>query len=327
MRPWLLLVLVAAALAAAPPAAGAATAKWTKLDARGPGVRADAALAAPSATTAYLHGGTRGGRALGDLWRLDVKRKRWTRLRPANSPPLPRFGHDLVAQADGSLLLFGGQSGEDFFGDLWRYDPRTNAWSDLTTSGGPAPRYGAGVAIDRPRGVLYVTHGFTNDGRFDDTWALPGDLFEDVSSPPGSRPLARCLVSAAHSGGGLFLFGGQSNSRPFLDDLWRYDTAGRTWSELQPTSRPSPRHSYGSAQTGRRWLIHGGATRGGPVRDLWALDLADPGSFTRVRTRGRSPSGRADQAMTALSGSRALVFGGSTLADELGDTWLVSVTG
>lgn len=321
--------LLAVALTALllPAAAPAATARWERLDPGrgGPGKRSDAALAAPGSRTAYLHGGERTGRPLGDLWRLDVKRGRWTRLEPKGARPAPRFGHDLVAARDGTLLLFGGQAGADFFGDTWRYDPKRNSWSRIETSG-PAPRYGAGVAYDRAGGRLYVTHGFTNDGRFDDTWTLTGGAFADSSAPAGERPLERCLVGAAFHGGGLFIFGGQSNPLPFRDDLWRYDAAARRWSELSPAGRPSARNTYGSAQLGPTWLIHGGSTRRGIVGDLWAIDLRNPAAFTRVRARGRTPGTRANHAMASLGATRALIQGGSADGGaERGDTWLLRI--
>lgn len=324
MRLALPLALICGALIAAP--AQAATGTWQRLATGGPSARADAALAAPEPGIAYLHGGqSASGNPLDDLWRLDVKRKRWTRLRPGGPAPAARFGHDMVALDDGRLLLFGGQSGEDFFGDLWIYDPRRETWAAHGATG-PAPRYGAGVALDRASDSLFVTHGFTNDGRFDDTWAFAGDAFTDASAPPGARPLERCLVGAAYHRGGLFLFGGQSNPRPFLDDLWRYDSATGAWSELAPRARPSARNSYGSAQLGRRWVIHGGSTRAGFARDVWMLDLARPTSFTRVGTRGRTPGPHANGAMTGLTGSRALVFGGATDdGDVRRDTWLLRV--
>jgi hypothetical protein len=322
-----LTLLVAALTAPATGVAGTTRATWERLDTgrSAPSARADAALAATSSRTAYLHGGERNGRPLGDLWRLDVRRERWSQMRPRGAAPRARFGHDLVATRDGTLLLFGGQSGSDFFGDVWRYDPRRNAWTQIDAPG-PAPRYGAGVAYDRSTNALWVTHGFTNDGRFDDTWELGDDGFADASATPGNRPLERCLVGAAFRSGKLYLFGGQSDPRPFLDDLWRYDAAARTWEELQPALRPSARNVYGSALLGRNWVIHGGATRRGFARDLWVLDLARTSTFARVRTRGRAPAARANHAMTPLGRSRALIVGGAAEdGDQLRDAWLLRI--
>ena len=109
----------------APGAAGAATARWERLDTGtpGPGKRSDAAMAATGSRTVWLHGGERDGTPLGDLWRLDLKKERWTRVKPRGAKPGARFGHDVVAQEDGTLVLFGGQSGDRFFGDVWTYDP------------------------------------------------------------------------------------------------------------------------------------------------------------------------------------------------------------
>ncbi|HWH43978.1 MAG TPA: kelch repeat-containing protein [Thermoleophilaceae bacterium] len=309
----LLAILVLAAPASAAP-------RWSEVGSRsGPSARTDHALAATSSRAVWLLGGRTGsGRALADLWRLDPRRGRWTRIRPRGSSPPARFGLNLLAEPGGTLLAFGGQAGSRFFGDTWRFTPRTRRWRRVA-SGGPAPRYGAGAAIDPATGRAYVTHGFTFRGRFDDTWALTGGAFRDIS--PAARPLERCLVQAAFHEGGLFLFGGQSNPRPFLGDLWRLDTASGRWEELRPRSRPSPRNLYAAAQRGRDWLIHGGAGARGEEGDLWRLDLGRAG-FTRVRSGRRGPGARSAHAAT-FAGRDLVVFGGSRGGRARRDTWVL----
>lgn len=284
-----------------------------------PPARTDHAMAAVRGSV-YLFAGRTLGKDLGDLWRLDVKRRRWSRLSPPAPRPAARFGHNLVAERTGTLLLFGGQSSSGFFGDVWRFDPRTSRWTMLAATG-PNPRYGAGAAIDPATGTLHITHGFTSDGRFDDTWSLAGDAFSETSGL-GPRPLKRCLVQSAFRAGDLYLFGGQSNQRPFLGDLWRLDVATRAWKQLTPRRRPSARNLYAAARLRERWLIHGGNGRTGLLRDVWSLNLKK-GTFTRLNPKGDKPFERSGHAAAALGDNRLVIFGGGGEATEYADTWVL----
>lgn len=329
--PLVVLLLTLAALVF--PATGMAavgSAKWTQVKTKGaaPSARSDSGLASTNTSTAFLFGGERGGTALDDLWKLDVKKKRWTRLSPSGAKPAARFGHTLVHEGEGRLLLFGGESEAGFFNDTWRYDPAANRWTPVSVSEpAPAARYGHGTAYDPAAKALWVTHGFTDSGRFDDTWSLTGGTWSDGSpAAGGARPLERCLVGSAFHEGKVFLFGGQSNPRPFLRDLWRYDTAARTWTELKPKTAPAARNLYGSAQVGEDWLIHGGNGTKGALSDLWAFDLESE-SFARVRVSGKKPGARFGGELTPLGSKRALLFGGASLDGEFRDVWIAALKG
>ena len=88
--------------------------------------------------------------------------------------PSPRFGHAVAVDAGNrALYLFGGQAdGETFFNDTWRFDLDARSWSEIPTGDDrPSPRYGTSAVLDG-EGNLIVSHGFTFEGRFDDTWCL-----------------------------------------------------------------------------------------------------------------------------------------------------------
>ena len=135
--------------------------------------------------------GGRGPNPLGDTWVYAIASNVWEQPIADPAPPA-RFGHNTVWDlASNRIVLFGGQAeGGTFFNDLWSFDPETWQWSQLDTGSGPSPRYGAGAAFD-PHGRLLLTHGFTTDGRFDDTWALDlaGRAWTDIS-PQGERPVS-----------------------------------------------------------------------------------------------------------------------------------------
>jgi hypothetical protein len=217
------------------PSPGAA-AGWRQIEvAAGPSARRDHSLTWDAqARRVYLFGGRSGGSPLADLWSLDPDAPTWQQLAPSGEGPAARFGHNAVFDAEGRLLVFGGQgAGAEFFDDVWTYVPAENRWEPLDAGAGPASRYGAGAALDA-NGALWITHGFTFMGRFDDTWSLAGGAWQEASPPEGPRPIERCLLRAAFddAGGRLIIFGGQTDSDPFLGDTWSFDVATRTWSEL-----------------------------------------------------------------------------------------------
>lgn len=57
-----------------------------------------------------LFGGTdvRSGRIFDDVWTWDISARRWTEQIVVGTPPLPRYGHALVASPAGQVLIFGG---------------------------------------------------------------------------------------------------------------------------------------------------------------------------------------------------------------------------
>ena len=124
-------------------------------------------------------------------------------------------------------MIFSGQKLGGFFDDTWAYELARREWRQLDPGGqGPSKRYGSCAAYDVSGDRFYISHGFTDKGRFDDNWAfdLATDKWIEVSSE-GNRPVPRCLHQCAFdvASGSLLLFGGQSNVTPILGDLWRFD--------------------------------------------------------------------------------------------------------
>lgn len=76
------------------------------------------------------------------------------------------------------------------------FDLESNTWSQVAAEGElPALRYGsAGGIFDFGGDALYLSDGFADTGRFDDTWAfgLGSDTWRNVT-PAGPVPLKRCL--------------------------------------------------------------------------------------------------------------------------------------
>ena len=271
-----------------------------------------------------------GGRAqtvLGDLWSYAASDGTWSEISAADGPPA-RFGHNSVFDAAlGRVLVFGGQAGSIFFNDVWAFDVDTGEWAQLQGGeSGPSPRYGAAAALD-PSGRFFVSHGFTDAGRFDDTWefGLEQGAWADVS-PEGERPVERCLMRAVwDSGAGrLLMFGGQTTGTPFLGDLWEFGEEG--WRELTADPRPSPRNFYAMAfKDGGQVVLFGGNTQDGPVNDLWFFDSAS-NRWSQQSAESEGPSPRFGHDAAWLQARRSLfVFGGNDGSRDLNDSWELSL--
>lgn len=279
--------------------------------------------------------GGRGESVLGDLWSYDLDGKRrpqppaWTEL-TIQGGPSARFGHNATwDEQRARMILFGGQAADgSFFNDTWSFDPAAGVWARLAEGGtAPAARYGAAAALD-PEGRLLITHGFTDTGRFDDTWQLDlaSQTWLDVS-PEGERPVERCLMRAVWDPAQqrLFIFGGQTTETPFLGDLWSF-TGGR-WRELPRQPAPPPRNFYAMVYDEQSpfIIVFGGRTEGGPMNDLWFFNAAE--EYWTQAFAADAPSPRFGHDSVWLPENRTLlVFGGNDGSSDLNDLWELNVT-
>ncbi|HVL89536.1 MAG TPA: kelch repeat-containing protein [Actinomycetota bacterium] len=301
--------------------ATALPASWRRIEASGPSARRDATLTGdPARGAAYLFGGRSGsGTSLGDLWVYDVAGGAWRKV-DASEGPGPRFGHN-AGMVGGKLVVFAGQGGPTtFFNDLYTFDPDVGRWSKGAAGNAPAKRYGSGDAVVDDR--LLISHGFTNSGRFDDTWTWSGS-WSDASPGSGVRPVKRCLHRSAWwpERNVVALFGGQTDGTPFLNDFWLYDPAAKTWTKAEPGTLPGPRTLFGMvALAGRLW-VWSGFSPGGQVGDMWWID--DPAKPWQMQSfpDGQAPGPRGGIAAAAVSDGEALMFGGRVGDTDLDELW------
>lgn len=303
---------------------------WTLLDdsGTGPVARWDHSLMADDARDRLLVFGGRdaSGTALGDLWTYDLAGQGWTASNAAG--PAPRFGSAVAVSADGSgAYLFGGQSAE-FFNDLWWLDFESGAWTLLDDGSGvaPTPRYGLGGALD-DNGRFIVSHGFTFEGRFDDTWAFDPatGAWEDISPAPEQRPLRRCLheVVKSPASNRIVLYAGCSSGYGPCPqgDTWEFDPENVRWTDLTPALSPPPRSNPAMATDGDAFLLVGGLTESGPASDVWT-GVYDGSAF--VWTADSSASGvippRSSHDLATIGGDH-YVFGGSGVDGPMADLW------
>jgi uncharacterized protein (TIGR03437 family) len=194
-------------------------------------------------------------------------------------------------------------------------------WTQLSgNSSGPNPRYGLSAIYDPKRDRMVISHGFTSDGRFDDTWALDlkSNSWRDIS-PSNTRPLRRCLHHAVYvpQSDQMLLYGGCSSGfGPCPQgDLWSFDFATNQWKQIVTAVSPAPRQRYGMAfDDHRNKMVLFGGLGGPPFNDTWEYDPASA-VWTQIATGGDVPAARYRlEAVFASDLRTAFFFGGQSTA-------------
>ncbi len=316
---------------AASPTAAPVQPAWTRVPAGpGPAARRDHSLTFnPDDGLIYLFGGRAKGVADNQLWTFDPKAASWRQMAPTGAAPEPRFAHN--ATYDGAkkrlIVALGQGNGDAFFNDVWAFD--ASGWTQLDAASADRPqiRYGAGGAYDAAGGRILISHGFTDRGRFDDTWAfdLNGGAWTNIATS-GEVPIERCLTRCLWlpASGSMLLFGGQTDTNPFLGDFWTLDVAKGVWAENKPPVLPGPRNLYGASlgESGKRWYAVGGNTPDGPNAETWVYDIATA-AWSRVDAAGEAPPARYSTDAVYASG-KLYIFGGNDGKGEIDDMWALT---
>lgn len=297
----------------------------------GPAPRAHgAAVFDPVGRRLVVFGGEGQFGLLNDVWAFDLATSTWARLATRGAAPAERLGADAVYDPGGHrLVLWAGQQGRRFFDDTWTLDLATLEWRDVSPPERPRARYGSASVFDPLQRRLVQFAGFTDVARrFRDTQAFALEIlrWEDLT-PPAPGPAERCLLTAAlhEPTRRMVVYGGQSGG--FLDDLWAFDLAARSWTDLTTADRPPGRLLASSFVDGDgRFVVFGGRTAMGVVNETWTFDLAR-GAWARLQVPDPPPPREAAMAAAADGGRRFLVFGGrdGALRDDVWELALVPV--
>ncbi len=290
----------------------------TPLDGDAPVARSNAAAIYDGQNHRMIvFGGEASSGHLNDVWSFDLNANRWLEITPsAGQAPAPRRTPNVVYDPERHRMIIWSGQGASFFNDVWAFDLIGETWTEFEPPG-PKPniRYGAASIFDPLARSLVTFAGFTNEGRFDDTWRfdVENGAWMEVSPSEGS-PGKRCLHSASYDiqGHRMIMYGGQRTGA--LGDLWAFDLGSETWTELTPEDRPEGRFFVANvydAQS-RRVIVFGG-NRGasGKTNELWAYDLS-ANTWQKIEASGEPPGARdGTAAIYIASENRMVLFGGS----------------
>lgn len=307
------------------------------------------------------HDDTRGVQALAH--HAQVPRVKIERMNPRGDSFLHRTGHQVAAVKDDIFVLRGVEDDvatqtNTFRDDLFRIDPkhqRRVRMTELSERGAaipPSTAFHCMVGDDRRGGSLWSFGGadflyqgdpafFQSFVVFDTLWhyRIPNKRWEAIT-PTGVKPSPRAGCNAEFYRGSMYMFGGLNRFFGLNNELWRFDTASETWTQLTP-SGPLPEARFIGAtaldeDNGNIYLFNGHrATSLGfqTIGDFWVYNVASntfrqlPSLPSVARDEGtlsilRAPGGKKYIVHTAgHTASGVLCTGFSEMTTALNEIW------
>lgn len=245
--------------------------------------------------------------------------------------PLPRYCGCAAYDADRDVVVVFG--GRDLTGpttlapETWELDPGARTWTRIDAAAQPVGTLGCAMAFAPSAGQVYLFGGASLAGHSADTYrydpGLPGWERLDASGP---LPRYDGVLFPSKAGDALYLFGGSYNAvgAAFYSDLWRFDPAAESWTEVSLPSGPGGRRTA--------WIVHDPALDGlyvgfgydgsmQPYGDLWYLDLAAR-RWTEIAIPLEGPAPRGfSPSLPGGPGALGTVVGGFGAQNPAGDAW------
>ncbi|MCI4345603.1 MAG: hypothetical protein L3K07_02450, partial [Thermoplasmata archaeon] len=268
---------------------------WTHLSTSGPSPRGGFQMAYDEADGyvllfggGFLHGFTT--QTFGDTW--SYAHGHWVQLKPSVSP-LARLGGAMTYdQADGYILMFGGQTtvkgSSQLLNDTWTFVG--GKWTQATTIIAPNARDLPGLAYDAADGYVLMFGGLgyggnaTEEVTLNDSWAFSAGSWTLLSyagcTHCGPAPSGREGPAMVYDpwDGYVLLFGGQNLSTPIsgtsteVSDTWTY-SAG-VWTNItltagSPAARVAPSVAYDGLDG--YVLMFGGTSSSVSLSETWSF--------------------------------------------------------
>jgi N-acetylneuraminic acid mutarotase len=247
-----------------PPHRSAATSAWKALH---PALleRTEVAAARIGRFVYVVGGFSRSGlRTTSAVERYDLDRDSWKRVR---AMPIG-LNHTVAVAYKGDLYVMGGYANatglQGEVATLYRYRPKTNRWSRLTSAPSKRAAHTMGVIGDR----LYAAGG-ARGGKALDTLEIYDFARRRWSTGP-SMHTAREHLTGVATGGYFYVLAGRAAGVGNFKVAERYDPRKRRWQRL-PDMR-KPRGGIASAVVGKRIVVFGGEEAAGTIAEVEQYD-------------------------------------------------------
>jgi hypothetical protein len=307
---------------------------WTPTSLTGAPLGRSAHTAVWTGTEMIVFGGANSGVILASGARYDPLTDLWA---PIADAPSSRTEH--VAVWTGTrMLVWGGRTA--FGGELCEprrtgsgaiYNPVSNTWGSMNSSGAPTPRTRAGAVWSGTELIIWGGFSeltFSAPGICNDVYRGDGARYDPVSNswtplPSSGAPSARAGHVAVWTGSEMVVWGGmfRTGPNPPLPVTTRFGNGARfdpllnAWFSVSTTNAPSAREAAAAVWSGGWMIVWGGFATGGEVGD--GARWNPSGDVWSPTTRAGAPSARSRH--TAVwTGSSMIVFGGGSPATGTG---------
>ena len=277
-------------------------------------------------------GGTMAG-VRGDTWMYEYSTNTWTQIQSISNPAGRNDGTMVYDPTTNCMILYGGWCGMTLgrTDDTWIFNCTTDEWTEVSPEESPSPRSSANMVYDSTNNVVILFGGYgEDDPHTDDTWCYDpiGNTWTEMN--PTVHPCGRyghCMIYDPVNNRTI-LFSGNSDEG-MNPDLWEYNFAADSWTELTAYPRPMGR-KWGTMvydpDRDRGILFGGDCNNPEFVNDTWAFNCLT--SEWEGQDPTQSPCVRANAGLAydttndlvVLFGGQSGGFGGDYYS--MSDTWV-----
>ncbi len=233
----------------------------------------------------------------------------WTPITTTGAP-LKRTEHTAIWTGS-RMLVWGGRSGDTdstVINTGGSYDPVSNSWTTISTSGAPAARQlhiavWSGTEMIVWGGVPANGNGLNTGGRYNpasDSWR--------ATTTTGALP-GRLLPNAFWTGSKMLVWGGSAGffTGTYYNTGSLYDPVADTWTGITNTGAPAGRNDAAAVWTGTEMVVWGGFGSSGRLRSGGRYNL-ESNSWQSVSMVG-APQNSISMS-TVWTGTEMLIWGG-----------------
>lgn len=278
-----------------------------------------------------LMGGFDGHVLYNDVWRSTDSGATWTQMSP-KAGWTARYFHGSVAMPDGSIVLIGGEDGTPQT-DVWRSTDYGATWTRIAADAGWAPREHLSTIL-MPDGSIIVSGGTLPSGTtmFNDVWrsADNGATWTRVTANAGWSPRYGHSMIVMEDGS-IILTGGVSFGSGYLNDVWRSQDGGSTWTRINANAGWVHRffHSTIAMPDGSILLTGGGYNpndNGKEMNDTWR-STDDGATWTEISSRAGWIGREGQGSVLMRDGSIVLMGGRDVSLNYKNDVWRMAPIG
>lgn len=142
-----------------------------------------------------------------------------------------------------------------------------------------------------------------------------------ASTGPTARAAHQMVYNSLYQK--VILFGGHNGTGTYCDDTWVYDLITNTWTEKNPTTKPSGRFNHAMVYDSNsdKVILFGGYDGSNQVNDTWAYDFISD-DWTQMNPSS-APSTRWRHSMVYDSFGKVILFGGRNITGYfMNKTWV-----
>jgi N-acetylneuraminic acid mutarotase len=257
--------------------------------------------------------------------RYDPVQDRWRPISSINAPAARRS--HVAVWTGAEMLVWGGASARltaQFPGYLVagagaRFDPVSNTWAPLPTTGAPSGRADHTAVWTGAEMIIWGGRNLGGEQRTGGRYAPSTNTW--VATPEVST-MARTSHTAVWTGDRMIIWGG---SWGLGDGGVAYDPVANTWSTISTANEPSTRGLHSAVWTGSRMIVWGGHSNHETLGNGGSYDPASD-TWTAIAS-ANAPSPRASPS-AVWTGDEMIIWGGGLKSggryDPAADTWLAT---